>query len=241
MKTQRMIGGAVALVVILALAVTGCATKKYVRETVAPVDKRVTEVEKKSADAVASLAEKTQKDISRVEERAVTADSRAAEAGRAAQAADARAAQAGQAAQSAQQLGRENQSKIGEVQRNLEGAVQNIENYKVVSTEEVFFAFGKSSLTDEAKTKLDGVAQSVAKLNRPVIELEGWADTIGSVEGNLVLTRKRADSVQRYLVEKGIPLRRIYMVGQGKVERKGRVTRQEREQMRKVIVRVLAP
>jgi len=241
MKTQRMIGGAVALVVILALAITGCATKKYVRETVAPVEKRVTEAEKKSADAVASLAEKTQKDISRVEERAVTADSRATEAGRAAQAADARAAQAGQTAQSAQQLGRENQSKIGQVQRALDTAVQNIENYKVVSTEEVFFDFGKSALTEEAKAKLDGVSQSVAKLNRPVLELEGFADPIGPAEGNLVLSRKRADSVVRYLVSKGIPLRRIHVVGQGEVEREGRVTRDERKLMRKVVVRVLAP
>lgn len=241
MKTQRMIGGAVALVVILALAVTGCATKKYVRETVAPVEKHVADVEKKSADAVASLGEKTQKDISRVEERAMTADNRAGEAGRAAQAADARAAQAGQSAQSAQQLGRANQTKIGEVQRNLESAVQNIENYKVVSTEEVYFDFGKSDLTDDAKAKLDAVTQSVAKLNRPVLELEGWADTIGPAEGNLVLSRKRADAVVRYLVGKGIPLRRIYIVGQGKVVREGRVTRDERKLMRKVVVRVLAP
>ena len=241
MIARRTIWGVAALAVILALFVAGCATKKYVRETVAPVDKHVNEVEKKSADAVASLGEKTQKDISRVEERAMTADSKAGDAGRAAQAADARAAQAGQAAQTAQQTGQQNQTRIGEVQRSLESAVQNIENYKVVSTEEVFFDFGKSALTDEAKTKLDGVSQSVAKLSRPVLELEGWADTIGPAEGNLVLSRKRAEAVVRYLVGKGIPLRRIYVVGQGKVERQGRVTKEERQQMRKVAVRVLAP
>jgi outer membrane protein OmpA-like peptidoglycan-associated protein len=240
MKTQRMIGGAVALAVILALLLAGCATKKYVRETVAPVEKHVTDVEKKGAETAAkldSLAEKTQKDISRVEERAMTADTKAGDAGRSAQQADAKAVQAGQVAQSAQQLGRENQGKIGEVQR----AVENIENLKVVSTEEVFFDFGKSALTDEAKGKLDSVAQSVARLSRPQIELEGWADPIGPAEGNLVLSRKRADSVVRHLVEKGIPLRRIHILGQGEVQREGRVTKEERAQMRKVVVRVLAP
>jgi OOP family OmpA-OmpF porin len=240
MKTQRMIGGVVAVAVILALAVTGCATKKYVRETVAPVEKRVTDVEKKSTETatdLSSLAEKTQKDISRVEERAVTADSKATDAGRAAQAADARAAQAGQTAQSAQQLGQQNQTRIGEVQR----MVENYENYKVVSTEEVLFDFGKSALTDEATAKLDGVAQSVSKLSRPVLELEGFADPIGPAAGNLVLSRKRADSVVRYLVGKGIPLRRIYVVGEGEVETQGRVTADERKQMRKVVVRILAP
>lgn len=240
MTTRPTIWGVAAMSPFLALLITGCATKKYVRETVAPVEKRVTDVEKKSTETasnLSSLAEKTQKDISRVEERAMTADSKAADAGRAAQAADAKATQAGQTAQSAQQLGRENQSRIGEVQR----AVENIENLKVVSTEEVFFDFGKSALTDEAKAKLDNVAQSVARLSRPQLELEGYADPIGPAEGNLVLSRKRADAVVRYLVGKGIPLRRIHVIGQGEVVREGRVTREERQQMRKVTVRVLAP
>jgi len=240
MTTRRTIWGVAVFAVLLALLITGCATKKYVRETVAPVEKRVTDVEKKSTETasnLSSLAEKTQKDISRVEERAMTADSKAGEAGRAAQAADAKAAQAGQTAQSAQQLGRENQGRIGEVQR----AVENIENLKVVSTEEVFFDFGKSALTDEAKAKLDGVAQNVARLSRPQIELEGYADPIGPAEGNLVLSRKRADAVVRYLVGKGIPLRRIHVIGQGEVVTQGRVTKEERQQMRKVTVRVLAP
>ena len=225
------------LAVILALAITGCATKQYVRETVAPVDQRVTEVEKKSTEAVANLAEKTQKDISRVEERAMTADNKAGDAGRAAQQADAKAAQAGQVAQSAQQLGRDNQGKIGEVQRTVE----NIENYKVVSTQEVLFDFGKSALTDEATATLDSVAQSVAKLSRPLLELEGFADPIGTAQYNLVLSRQRADAVVRYLVGKGIPLRRIHLIGLGEVEREGRVTKEERQQMRRVVVRVMAP
>jgi outer membrane protein OmpA-like peptidoglycan-associated protein len=240
MITRRTIWGVAAVSVLLALLITGCATKKYVRETVAPVDKHVTDVEKKSAETASNLtnlAEKTQKEISRVEERAMTADSKAGDAGRAAQQADAKAVQSGQAAQTAQQGVRENQGRIGEVQR----AVENIENLKVVSTEEVLFDFGKSALTDEAKAKLDSAAQSVARLSRPQLELEGYADPIGPAEGNLVLSRKRADAVVRYLVSKGIPLRRIHVVGQGEVVREGRVTKEERQQMRKVTVRVLAP
>jgi outer membrane protein OmpA-like peptidoglycan-associated protein len=204
-----------------------------------PVSQRITEAEKKSADAVTSLAEKTQKDISRVEERAMTADGKAVEAGRAAQQADSHASQVGQAAQGAVvQLGQQTQARIGEVQRSVE----NVENYKVVSTQEVFFDFNKTALTDEAKAVLDQVVQSVTKLNRPLLELEGSADTIGSKDFNLTLSGKRADAVVRYLVEKGIPLRRIHVVGMGEpgTEAKVRVTKEERVKMRRVVVRVLA-
>jgi outer membrane protein OmpA-like peptidoglycan-associated protein len=239
MRTLRILFG---VAVVVALVTTGCATKKYVRENVAPVDKHVADVEKKSAETAAnltSLAEKTQKDISRVEERAMTADGKAVEAGRAAQQADSRAAQAGQSAQGAQQLAQQNQTRIGDVQRSVE----NIENLKVVSTEEVLFDFNKSVLTDEATAKLDQVAQSVTRLNRPQLEVEGFTDTIGSKDFNLALGRKRADAVVRYLVGKGIPLRRIHVIGLGEpeIEAKTRVTKQERQQMRRVVVRVLAP
>ncbi len=239
MRTLRSLLG---FTVVLALIATGCATKKYVRENVAPVDKHVADVEKKTAETAAnltSLAEKTQKDISRVEERAMTADTRAVEAGRAAQQADSRAAQAGQSAQGAQQLGQQNQTRIGEVQRSVE----NIENLKVVSTEEVLFDFNKTALTGEATAKLDQVAQSVTGLNRPQLEVEGFTDTIGSKDSNLALSRRRADAVVRYLVGKGIPLRRIHVIGQGEpeIEAKTRVTKEERAKMRRVVVRVLAP
>lgn len=238
MQIRRSLAGLACLGAILALAGTGCATKKYVREQMTPTTQRITEVEKKSADAVANLAEKTQKDISRVEERTMTADNKAVEAGRAAQQADSHAGQVGQVAQGAVQLGQQNQARIGEVQRSVE----NVENYKVISTQEVFFDFNKTALTDEAKAVLDQVVQSVTKLNRPLLELEGSADTIGSKDFNLTLSRKRADSVVLYLVGKGIPLRRIHVIGMGKpeTEAKVRVTKEERVKMRRVVVRVLA-
>lgn len=237
MKAPNSLFGIAGWAVVLALATAGCATKRYVRETVAPVDQRVTEVESKSTAAVAELGEKTQKDISRVEERAMTADGKATDAGRAAKQADDKAAQAGQTAQDAQKVGQQNLTKIGEVHRTVE----NIENYKVVSTEELLFAFNRSTLSDEAKATLDRVVQRVAGVNRPLLEIEGSADTIGSTEYNFVLSRQRADAVVRYLLGKGIPLRRVHLIGLGEPDVEGRVTSADREKMRRVVVRVMAP
>ena len=45
--------------------------------------------------------------------------------------------------------------------------------------------------------------------------VEGHTDSIGSQSYNLKLSRKRAASVARYLIEKGIPAAKIRTVGYG--------------------------
>jgi hypothetical protein len=90
---------------VLALTLTtGCATKKFVRQQVDPVNQRVSEVEQQANQKVASLEEKTQAGLSRVEEKALAADNRAGQAAEAATKADQHAGQAEQQAQSAQAL-----------------------------------------------------------------------------------------------------------------------------------------
>jgi len=200
------------------LTSSGCATKKYVREQVGPAEQRASELAntlaKKNADAIAQLEEKTSKETSRVEERAMTAENKATAAGRAAEQAQQAANQANQLAQNARQLGEQNQSRLSEVANFLE----NSDKYKLVSSETVLFGFDKAILTPEAITKLDAVAQNATGMNRFVIEVEGFTDRTGPRDYNLALSRRRADVVVRYLVGKNIPLRRIHMLGLGEGE-----------------------
>src|SRR5690606_33392281 len=69
---------------VLALALApGCASKKYVRGTIAPVDTRVGVVETKTqtnTDDIAKLDDKVEADVSRLDERTTTALERAADA-----------------------------------------------------------------------------------------------------------------------------------------------------------------
>jgi septal ring factor EnvC (AmiA/AmiB activator) len=131
---------------IVALSSTGCATKKFVQEQVNPVQQRVEAVDKKQSEALASLDSKEQKDISRVEERAVTADSKASDAARAAAQADSKAAAAAEAARSANTLAQADQTKIGD----LTVEFQNMDNLKLSATESVLFGLGKATLSDDA-------------------------------------------------------------------------------------------
>jgi outer membrane protein OmpA-like peptidoglycan-associated protein len=242
---------------VFALATTGCATKKYVREQAGTVNQRVSDVEKKTADEIAGLGEKTQKDISRVEERAMTADNKAAEAARAAQQADEKAGQANQLAQNAKQIAETNQSQLGEVSKNLK-TLETANNYKLAGTEEVLFGFDRSTLTEETKAKLNQVAQQATGLNRVILEVEGFTDSTGPRDYNLALSRRRADAVVRYLVTQNIPLRSIHMLGLGVAE-PGTITqtsadgrqaapegqqmsrREMRKQARRVVIRIYAP
>jgi len=51
------------------------------------------------------------------------------------------------------------------------------------------------------------------RMPRYILEVEGFTDKSGDAEYNLALSRKRADTVVRYLVDHNVPLRRIHTIG----------------------------
>ncbi|HWR53895.1 MAG TPA: OmpA family protein [Bryobacteraceae bacterium] len=205
MNTSLTLLGVGALAVSLT---TGCATKKFVRTS---VDERATELDKKHTEAVGSLEQKMNQSVSRVEERAMTAENRANDAGRAAQQAQQTADQATTMAKSATDVSNQNQNRVQELQT----AFSNIDNFRMASEEDVLFKFNSATLTTEGKEKLDQVAQQATGMGRFVVEVQGFTDRSGPAEYNLALSRRRADAVVRYLVDKQIPLRRIHMIGLG--------------------------
>lgn len=243
MKRLRGLPVAIGLGALIALSTAGCATKKFVHQRIEPVDRRIEAVDKKADQtnqALARLEEETQRGISRADERALTADGKAGDAARAAQQADGKAGQAAQLAQNAQQLAIQNQSKLGDVQH----MVENLDKYKLVTTQDIQFGFNKSQLTPEAKAKLDQLV-GTAGTGRGVLEVEGFTDRTGSREYNLTLSRRRADAVTRYLVGHNVPLRSIHTLGLGSeqsvTENAGASRTEMRKQMRRVVVRVYAP
>jgi peptidoglycan-associated lipoprotein len=80
-----------------------------------------------------------------------------------------------------------------------------------ISGDQVYFAFDKSNLSDEAKECLDIFARVVKTENKNVyIEIQGHTDNMGSEEHNLKLGQARAEAVMRCLhTEHGIPLHRM--------------------------------
>jgi outer membrane protein OmpA-like peptidoglycan-associated protein len=233
------------LAAVMAVA-PGCATKKFVRQTVDPVNQHVGELDKRTADnakAIESLDDKTQRDISRMGEqvgqRADRAQTRADEAYKQAQDGIARASQADTKASNAQTAADNSMAKASQVER----VVDNLDNYQVAGSKTVYFNFNQSALQDDAKAELAEIAQTASRLKRFVIEVQGFTDTTGPAEYNYELSQKRADVVVRHLTtEHKIPSYRIHTLALGKdapVENPDR--REARRLSRRVEVKVYTP
>lgn len=226
---------------LLLLGTTGCATKKYARQQVAPVEARVNGVEKKSADHASAINE-LENGLSKTDERAMEADRKAAAAGEAAKnAGDAAsrandaATQAGNRADQAKQVADATGTRLNEV-------VENMDNYKLVTTEAVLFPVNRYVLSKDAKQQLDTAVQNIQSAKNYILEVQGFTDKTGSKEANVLLSQKRADAVVRYLtVEHKVPLRKIHILGVGAEEPVAdNKTRDGRKQNRRVELKVFA-
>jgi len=198
-----------------ALLAGGCATKKYVRNTTAPIQAKVDQVGEQTTqntgqiqdtrNQVKSVDEKAQSGISAAQERASAADQHAAQADQHAGEAMTQAKTADQKAEQA------NQGIAG-----LRQVISNIDDYKPMTSVSVPFKFDKYALSTEAKADLDKMASDVKSAKRFFIAVEGYTDNVGSTAYNEALSRKRADAVVEYLVAKhDIPIYRIHMIGLG--------------------------
>jgi outer membrane protein OmpA-like peptidoglycan-associated protein len=198
-----------------ALLAGGCATKKYVRNTTAPVQAKVDQVGEQTSRNGQQI-EETRNQLKQVDDKATSgisaATERANSADQHAATADQHAGDAMNRANAANQLGEQNSQGLN----SLRGVVANIDDYKLQTSVAVPFGFNKSSLTDESKSDLDKLATDVKADKRFFIAVEGYTDSTGSRAYNEVLSQKRADSVVHYLVSKhDIPIYRIHQIGLG--------------------------
>jgi len=210
---------ATSCLLIGALLAGGCATKKYVRNTTAPIQAKVDQVGEQTnrngqqiedtrnqlGSSIKQLDDKTANGISAASEKAGSADQHAATA-------DQHAGEAMNRANAANQLGEQNTSAIN----SLRGVISNLDDYKLQASASVPFGFNKYALTDDSKADLDKLADQVKADKRFFIAVEGYTDSTGSRAYNEALSQKRADAVTHYLVSKhDIPIFRIHMIGLG--------------------------
>lgn len=194
----------------------GCATKKYVRQTVDPVSGKLDQVSTKtdqqgqtldqtrsSLDQTRANLEKDETALNATNERAVSAENHAGEA-------MAKATDASNKADAANQG-------VSTLKTQLADTVANLDAYKQVAETTVNFRFNSDKLDSEAKMALDQMVANQNQYKRFFIAVEGFTDEVGSVDYNAALSRRRADAVVEYLVaEHNIPVYRVHMVGLGK-------------------------
>jgi outer membrane protein OmpA-like peptidoglycan-associated protein len=244
-----MFAGALAL----SLLGTGCATKKYVAQQVAPVESHVGAVESKNdsknADQDKTIGEQKEqlagvdRDLSRTKERLTDTDSKAVAAGQAAASANQAAASANQAAGAAQKAADGARSYAEQSISRVEKTMDSMNKFQMVKSVTVLFGVNEAKLTADGKRDLDDFARQAGGMQRFAIEVQGFTDKTGTPTVNEALSQARAEEVARYLAnEHKIPLRSISTLGSGyALPVADDKTRDGRKQNRRVEVRLFVP
>jgi outer membrane protein OmpA-like peptidoglycan-associated protein len=200
---------------VVALAASGCATKKYTRDYVAGETKVVNE----RIDGVEEQVEQNQTRLATHETRIEQTAGEAREASQTAREALERAQEAG---------------------RLAEGKLL----YEVVLTDQdVRFGFDRKELSPEARAALDRFAEALKTENRSVyVEIQGHTDSVGQDAYNEELGLERAEAVRRYLSrEHGLPLHRMNVISYGEASPLAdNSSREGRAQNRRVALVVLS-
>lgn len=180
------------------LLLTGCATKRYVAQQTDPINSKVSEVDKNQQTTQKTLEEAERK-LSATDEKATSADNRAGDAINRADAASKKADQV-----------------KTDLRNELNDRISNLDDYKSAGETTVLFKLNSDKLTDEAKQSLDQLVANQSAMKRYFVAIQGFTDKTGTIEHNLDLSRRRAQSVQTYLVaQKNVPVYRIQIVGLG--------------------------
>jgi peptidoglycan-associated lipoprotein len=79
----------------------------------------------------------------------------------------------------------------------------------------VYFAFDDASLTPEGMARLDAITAYMKTNTKEKLKVEGHCDDRGSIEYNLALGQRRAESVRKYLETVGIGADRLQAVSFG--------------------------
>jgi len=230
---------AAAILAAGALLATGCATKKYVQATEAPIQAKADQASqqgtqnasqiKTTQDQLKELDEKTATGIDRANEKAGAAEHDAQDAGNHANDA---AKQAGVANQKSDQ----NTVALASLRESVAG----LDDYTVQTSAIVAFGINRDRLTEEAKASLDKLVQDIQGDKRFFVAIEGFTDSTGAREYNEALSRRRAEAVVEYLVSKhDVPVYRVHVIGLGPDKPVDEAhTREARAKNRRVEVKV---
>ncbi|PYS02509.1 MAG: hypothetical protein DMG15_16535 [Acidobacteria bacterium] len=236
----------VLLVSAAMLIMSGCATRKYVRNQV-----------KTASDALTAQIESTQgeikevrDDVNKVNSRVSGVDTKVSELDTRTseqfnsvktdiQNTDQKTSQAQSAASQAQSAADRAANQV----TTLDQKFQNRNQYSTTDEKTVQFKLNSATLDPHYKDGLDEIANTLMQRPDAILMLEGRTDSTGAKDYNLRLGERRVEAVRRYLaVEKAIPVYRIHEISFGAEKPLAENnTREGREKNRVVTVTILVP
>jgi len=208
-------------------ALTGCATKNYVRTQTAPIIDHTNELNEKTAAnnrAIHDTDDRATAGIQKAQGAADTATTNAQGAQKAAGDAETAANDAVHRADS------------------LASVVQGLDKYQPIGNLSVTFGFDKAVLSADDKAQLDTFASTLGNNQSYILEVTGGTDSTGDADYNYALSQRRADAVVQYLATKySVPAHKFYLIGIGKdKEVADNKTREGRAKNRRVDIQILS-
>jgi outer membrane protein OmpA-like peptidoglycan-associated protein len=233
----------VTLISALLVVTSGCASKKYVRNTVqtssdalsARIDTNEGEL-KETRDTLDKKITGVDTRVSGVDSRVSALDSKTTEGLNGLKSdvsnVDQRAGQARTTAERAV-------NDVGALGKQF----QNRNAYNVNDEKTIQFKFDSTKLDKEYMDLLDQVAATLVQNPDAIVVLEGRTDSIGNKDYNVRLGERRIEAVRRYLaVDKAVPVYKIHEISFGAekpiAENK---TKDGREKNRAVTMTVMTP
>ena len=139
----------------------------------------------------------------------------------------------------------EHEAKIAANKAAVEAAIARfgqLDDYYIFDEVTVLFANGKTKVDPKYTPQLMALTDKAKTINGYMIEVKGFASTVGSTQLNQQLSEDRADAVTNILVQQGhIPLTRMLAPGaMGETHQIGDdKTEKGQAENRRVVVRVL--
>lgn len=139
----------------------------------------------------------------------------------------------------------EHQAKIAANKAAVEAAVARfgqLDDYYIFDELTIYFANGKVKVDPKYPPQLLALADKAKKIEGYMIEVKGYASSVGSTELNQKLSEDRANNVTRILLQQAhVPLTRMLAPGaMGESHQVGNDKSAESEaENRRVVVRVL--
>jgi len=114
--------------------------------------------------------------------------------------------------------------------------------YLVLKNTKMYFKYGKSSVSEEDYKSLDEAITALKNDTSLVLLVSGFTDDVGSDEYNILLSVKRAESIQNYCKAQGLDEKRIIVSGYGKKypEMMG-ISSDARARNRRIEIKVMLP
>ncbi len=217
-------------------ATSGCATRKYVRNSVNTSADTLTARIETNEGEIKEVRDEVDKKVSGVDSRVSALDTRTSQGMNSlkgdVQNVDQRASQAQSAA-----------DRAANGVNTLDQKFQNRNLFTTSDEKAVQFKFNSATLDKQYTDTLDEIANTLMQNPDAIVVLEGRTDSAGAKNYNLRLGERRIEAVRHYLVvEKGVPVYRIHEISFGSekpvAENK---SREGREKNRAVVMTVMVP